>query len=201
MNETKETSGQPDQNASGVDQETGSSDSVSAAESALQAHNRKILTELKNERNKRRETELTLQKIEEEKLLTQNQFKELAEKRAKEAADAKAELEKMKKTILYDKFKDAVRTEAVNMGVPSNAVNALIKSGDWSDVEVDQETFEVNGDQLKAALAKMQKEQDFFFVKSAKGVKDVQPGNGIPVGKPLNEMSREELSLLAKNYK
>jgi hypothetical protein len=195
MEESKETSGQPDQNASGDNQETSVEAKVSR-DSFLKA-----ISEKKSWQTKARDMELKLKELQEKELEQSNQFKELAEKRAKEADEYKKKYEGATKKYAYTIFEQAAKTEALKMGANEKALDAIIKAGDWSNVEIDYENMSVNSDQLKQAITDMTTKYDFFFQKKASPPKDVQPGNGMPVGKPLNEMSREELAQLAKNYK
>jgi hypothetical protein len=187
---TQETSGQPDQ-ASGENQETGT---PSGSEGFVKRESfMKALAEKKSAQAKLNEAMAQLKQIEEEKLSQTNQFQELAQKKSKEAEEYKAKLEQQSKTFAYKVFEKEAKNKALEMGANPKALDALIKSGDWSDVEINFETFEVNQEHLSSAIARMQKENDFFFAKSARPPKDVQPSNGSPVGKKPQEMSTDEL--------
>jgi hypothetical protein len=191
MEEVKETSGQPDQVAGGDAQENG--DKVSHV-SYLEA-----VKEKKGWQAKARAAEAKLRELEEKELAQSNQFKELADKKAKEAGEWKQKFEGATKKYAYTIFEQAAKSEALKMGANEKALEALIKAGDWSNVEIDYENMSVNGEQLKQALADMSKKYDFFFSKKASAPRDVQVGNNSPVGKSLSELSTSEIEKILKS--
>lgn len=197
MSDIKETSGQPDHAAGGDGQETGAqqnSNDFVKRDSFLKA-----LAEKKSAQAKANELAAKLKEFEEKELATSNQFQELAAKRSKEAEELKQKLDKQNKVFAYKVFEKEAKTKALEMGANPKALDALIKSGDFSEVEIDYENFEVNQEQLANAIARMQKENEFFFTKTAKTPKDVQLSNSLPTSKPLSEMSSSEIEKLLKS--
>ena len=191
MSEDSKTSGHPDQ-ASGDEQ--GSKDTV--AYSSYQ----KLLTEKKAEKAKREAMEAQLRDLQEKALAEQSQFKELYEKTKQEKDQLVDSLKKTKSQFAYQLFEKEAKRVAVEMGVRPEAADDFIKVADFQGVEVDPETFTVDPDRLKEAVARTQKSKGYLFKeKSAASPKDVTLGNGAIPSKPISELSSSDIEKLLKS--
>ena len=153
--------------------------------------------EAKKHRQNNAELKARLDAIENERLAEQGKHKEMAEK-------YKARVEHLEKESRESKAKSALR--AVESQVKAEATklgcvdpDALLRLMDTSELDVDQESFSVEGSSMKSALEKLQKEKSYLFQKSAASHRDLPPGNGKDGFKPktVKEMSlKEKLDML-----
>lgn len=138
------------------------------------------------------------------RLTEQGKFKESAEEWQKKAMTADEEKKKLAQNFGMKIFSSEVKTTALQMGATPEAVDDILKVGDWSDVEIGED-FSVDKEKLKGALSKLQTAKPWFFTKSATAPKDVNPSNDKVVaagGKSLSEMTAAELKEYAlKNFK
>ena len=185
----KETSGQPDQNSSGENNQETEQEAKVSRDSFLKA-----VSEKKSWQTKARDLEAKLKEIEEKQLSEGQEFKTLYEKTKKELDENKTNSDKAKKLFAYKVFEREATEVARQKGADERALKAILKAGDFSEVEIDYDTFEINRGQLEEAITKMQKDSPFFFTKKASAPKDVSPGNGGSVGgKPLSELTKDEI--------
>lgn len=191
MSEDSKTSGQT-ASASGTEQD--GKDSVQYSTYA------KVLSEKKNEQAKRQALEAQLKELTEKKLAEDSQFKELYEKKKREADELADSLKKTKNQFAYQLFEKEAKRVAVEMGVRPEAADDFIKVADFQGVEIDPETFSVDPERLKEAVARTQKVKGYLFKeKAASSTKDVTPGGaGIP-SKPIQEMTPAEIEKLLKS--
>lgn len=159
----------------------------------------KLLAETKKERLERRALEERLKLEEDKKLSEQSQFKELAEKYKRELDAEKQRLQKVAKNVAKKEFSTVVKQKALELGANPAVIDDLIKVGDWSGIDVQEQitdedvSFSVDASKVTEALARMQKEKPIYFTKTATAPRDVVLGNGTVKPKDLNEMSREDI--------
>lgn len=123
----------------------------------------KILKEKKNamERVRTLEQELenyksTMSKIEEDKLLEQKKFQEIAEKRKQEADQWKTKFDESQKMIVDSIKTGAIKTELLKLGIDPKYSGDAIKLIDLNKIHYDNETRVVIGaeDEAKVLLEK-----------------------------------------------
>lgn len=127
-------------------------------------------------------------------LSEQGKYKELNDSLSKKLKDLEQKNEQSTKIFAKQVFSKEAKALAIQLGAMPEAVDDLIKTGDWSEVEID-ESFNVNEKQLKDALAKIQKAKPYYFKKDVKQVKDVNTGHSASSGSPKDfaKMSKDEL--------
>jgi hypothetical protein len=130
-------------------------------------------------------------------LVEQGKYKDALEAKIKAEADLKAKLTEKDKTFAKTIFNAEVKKLAVELGAMPEALEDIVKVGDWTPVQIDTDNYSVNRDQLKEALNKLQKDKPFYFKKGASNVRDVQSsasgGARNANGKTVDQMSKEEL--------
>lgn len=168
-------------------------------------HLEKVLKEKKNAVERLREVELENKKLKEEKLFTQQQFKELAEMRAREAEEWKGKYENQNEIIKSGTINSTLRNELMKLGLDtSNQANIdlALKSIDKSIVQVDSETGTVLGAAEAAKKFHLEYSHLGFFSKKSLGVNHSAPSADIPKTKTINEMTaREKAEYLASLIK
>lgn len=120
-----------------------------------------------------------IQEIENSKLDEQGKFKDLYEKTAKELqaardAEKNAKLSYAKKVITSQFSQAAIQAGCQNT---EHLVKFASTLGILEELDVDNESFEVSQDSLKAALEKAQKELPYLFTRTAPVVKDGVPSS------------------------
>lgn len=193
MSEEKETSGQPDQSASGT-----SGDKV-----AYETY-RKTLEEAKRAKAEREELKARLEELEKAKLEETGQVKELAERLKKENAELQLKFKNSAKQFGKVLLEKEVKSVASSFGVRPEALDDLVKIGPFKEFQVNED-FSVDSEKLKEILSGMRKEKPYLFVESKPAPKDVNPhGGGTSSGSvDLGKMSKEELIkfAMAQNIK
>jgi len=126
-------------------------------------------------------------------LAEQGKYKEALEgvlKSKREIEDAlKAKDAAYAKTI----FQKEVKQLALTMGARKEALDDIVKVGDWSSVEID-ESFNLNTEQLKTQIANLAKSKPYFFATGAQKPGDVHLSAGTFSGeKPVKELTKDEL--------
>lgn len=194
MSEEKETSGQPDQNASG----TSTGDKV-----AYETY-RKTLEEAKRAKAEREELKAKLEELEKAKLEETGQVKELADRLKKENAELQLKFKNSAKQFGKVLIEKEVKSVASAFGVRPEALDDLVKIGPFKEFQVNED-FTVDSEKLKEILSGMRKEKPYLFVESKSAPKDVNPqGGGSATGSvDLSKMSKEELIkfAMAQNIK
>lgn len=187
--QTKETSGQPDLVVGDTNQESGGKDTV-----AYETY-RKTVGEVKALKAKLSEFMAKETEREQATLAEQGKYKEALDSASKRVKDLETALDTKTKIFGRQVFTKEAKSVALQMGVRQEALDDIVKIGDWSGVEVDEE-FNINQTQLKDAISKLSKEKPYFFQKSATSPKDVNPTNSSAlVGNKKNpvDMSRDDL--------
>lgn len=109
-------------------------------------------------------------------LSEQGKYKEALEAETKRRKDVETKLADKDKTYARQIFTKEAKSVALQMGAKPEALDDIVKVGNWSDIEIDQETFTINQEQLKDSMAKLQKDKPFFFGNTATSPKTVQTG-------------------------
>jgi hypothetical protein len=187
MSESKETSGQPDQKASGENQE--------GANLVSYDTHRKLLGEKKALQAKLAEFEMREKEKEQELLAEQGKWKELAEEKGKKLSESEKKYNEALKTFGRQVFVKEAKAVALQLGADPQGVDDLIKVGDWSSVEIGDD-FKVNEQQLKESIARMQKEKPLFFKKQVSAPKDVNASADLMLEGKDSDKINYELELL-----
>lgn len=162
---------------------------------------RKAIGELKALKSKIGEYEAREQEREQSVLAEQGKYKEALESSIKKQKDLEAALEAKEKAFAKKIFTKEVQELAIQFGARKEALDDIVKVGDWSNVEID-ENFSINKDQLKAQIANLSKAKPFFFVNNAHPPRDVSTStSGVPTGKGVQEMTKDEILAQLRNLK
>jgi hypothetical protein len=189
-----------DQNGSGG--APNADDSVDGKESAKGSvaydTYRKTVGEVKSLKSQLAEYKAKEAELEQAKLTEQGKYKEALDAAQKKAKELEDKLQNSTKLFTKNLFTKEAKAVAMQMGAVDSALDDIVKVGDWSSVEID-ENMQVNSEQLKEAMAKLAKEKSFFFKKTPTSPKDVNPNGGAPgISKKLEDLSTEELIKLIK---
>lgn len=193
MSEENQSSGQPDQ-TSGQNPEK--------KDFVKHETYMKVLSEAKAAKAKLAEFEAQVERDRQAKLEAEGKSKELAEEYKRKFEEAEKKSMTFAKTYGQKVFTAETKSVALELGANPEAVEDLIKTGDWSDVEIGQD-FSVDREKIKASLVRMQQQKPWFFRSQVTPPRDVNPGSKVATGsKSPNEMSVEELIEFAKkNFK
>lgn len=154
---------------------------------------RKAIGELKTLKSKMSEYEAREQEREQSLLAEQGKFKEALESAISKKKELEQALEAKEKAFAKKIFTKEVQEVALSLGARKDALDDIVKVGDWSSVEID-ENFAINKDQLKAQIANLSKSKPFYFSGSATAPRDVNTSTGsAPASKKLEDMSIDEL--------
>jgi hypothetical protein len=136
-------------------------------------------------------------------LAEQGKFKEALDGALKEKLDLKQKLEAKEKSFAKSMFEAEAKKMALEFGAMPDALDDIVKVGDWSSVEIDTDNFRINSDQLKESMSKLQKEKSFFFKKNAQAPNDVHTSasGSMPKAKGLGELSKDEIMAQLKALK
>lgn len=163
---------------------------------------KKVLSEAKNTKARLAELEAEIEAQKQAKLQEEGKFKELADANEKRAKEAEEKALKTAKTYGQKIFTSDVKAMAKELGANPDALEDIVRIGDWSKVEFDAENHETNRDQLKAALLEMQKSKPYLFGKKVVAPKDVSPGKGgVEKTHDFSKMSVEELVAFGRQNK
>lgn len=157
--------------------------------------------EAKKFRQENAELKRRLDEAEAAKLTEQGNFKEIAEKAQKKAAELEKELKSTKGSFAFKSVSNQVATEALRLGCIDT--DALIKLTDLSDLEV-KEDYSVEPDSIKSLLDAMVKTKPFLFKKADPKISDgLPPGRGTGGGgkKELKDLTLEEKMALLDSGK
>lgn len=157
----------------------------------------KAIGEIKSLKSKLNDFMSKEQEREQSILSEQGKFKELNQSLSSKLKDSETKLEQMQKTFAKSIFSKEAKNIAMQMGAMPEALEDLVKTGDWSEVEIDEQ-FNINENQLKEAIGKIQKSKPYFFKKDVKRVQDVNINNGASGKLDLNSMSKEDIIKLLK---
>ncbi len=193
MSTDQSTSGAPNQNASGDDE--GKKDVV-----AYDTY-RKAIGEVKATKAKLAEYEAMIETERQAKLSEQGKYKEQAEDLMKKLSEKDLQIKKTVQTFGRKVFEQETKQIALQLGARTEAVDDILKVGDFSDVEID-ENFSINKEQLKMKVEELAKAKPYFFANSPSKINDVVPsGKSQGSTSDLSKLSREEILALLKNAK
>ncbi|HNC40323.1 MAG TPA: hypothetical protein PK522_00915 [Nitrosomonas sp.] len=162
---------------------------------------RKVLGEAKSLKAKLAEYETKEAEREQSILAEQGKLKEALDLSIKKQKELEANLSAKDKAFAKKVFTKEVESVALQLGARKEALEDIVKVGDWSSVEIDED-FTINQEQLKASLANLAKSKPFYFVGNPKAPSDVSTAaNGAPKGKALNELTKEDILAQLKNLK
>lgn len=184
-----------------IEEKSGVSDSASTVASGESSEKdvvkydtyRKAIGELKTLKSKMSEYEAREQEREQSLLAEQGKFKEALESAISKKKELEQALEAKEKAFAKKIFTKEVQEVALSLGARKDALDDIVKVGDWSSVEID-ENFSINKEQLKAQIANLSKSKPFYFSGSATAPRDVNTSTGsAPASKKLEDMSIDEL--------
>ncbi len=160
----------------------------------MRAHQTKLLSEAKTAKARVAELEAKEQEREQNLLAEQGKYKEALESEVKKRKDSEAALDAKDKAFAKKIFTKEVQEIALSLGARKDALDDIVKIGDWSSVEID-ENFSINQEQLKAQITALTKSKPFYFSGGATPPRDVNTSaNGAPAsGKKLEDMSTAEI--------
>lgn len=154
---------------------------------------RKAIGELKSIKAKMSEYEAKEQEREQSVLAEQGKFKEALESALSKKKELEQALEAKEKAFAKKIFTKEVQEVALSLGARKDALDDIVKVGDWSSVEID-ENFSINKEQLKSQIASLSKSKPFYFASNAAAPRDVNTtSTAAPADKKLEQMSIDEL--------
>lgn len=153
---------------------------------------RKAIGELKSIKAKMSEYEAKEQEREQSLLAEQGKFKEALESAISKRKELEQALEAKEKAFAKKIFTKEVQEVALSLGARKDALDDIVKVGDWSSVEID-ENFSINKEQLKSQIASLSKSKPFYFAGSAAAPRDVNTTSKAVTDKKLDDLSIEEL--------
>lgn len=155
---------------------------------------RKAIGELKSLKAKMNEYEAKEQEREQALLAEQGKFKEALESALNKKKELEHALEAKEKAFAKKIFTKEVQEVALSLGARKDALDDIVKVGDWSSVEID-ENFSINKDQLKSQIASLSKSKPFYFASSVAAPRDVNTSSigSAPTEKKIEDMSIDEL--------
>lgn len=169
-------------------EQTANAEAVNTAEqtetTASPELNERLLAESKQYKKKFQEAKAKLEELEKSKLQEQSKFKELYEK-------TEEKYQSLYKSLIKEKVKTAVVDKASKAGCVS--VEDLLKLGNTSLLQIDEETLEVQGADVFVEEAKKEKPYLFAMAKTST-INSATPG-GVVKGsqKSYKEMSKDEI--------
>jgi hypothetical protein len=154
---------------------------------------RKAIGELKSIKAKMSEYEAKEQEREQSVLAEQGKFKEALESALSKKKELEQALEAKEKAFAKKIFTKEVQEVALSLGARKDALDDIVKVGDWSSVEID-ENFSINKEQLKSQIASLSKSKPFYFASNAAAPRDVNTSStAAPADKKIEQMSIDEL--------
>lgn len=153
---------------------------------------RKVLGEAKSLKQKISEYEAKEQEREQSVLAEQGKFKEALEQERKARLQTEESLKATEKAFAKKIFTKEVQELALQFGARKEALEDIVKVGDWTSVEMD-ENFSVNQEQLKTAITNLSKSKPYYFSSATPAPRDVNLSSNAPKGKSLNEMTKAEI--------
>lgn len=162
---------------------------------------RKTVGEVKSLKAKLAEIETEREQERLSKLSEQGKYKEQSEDLIKKLDEKNNQVKKVVLTFGRKVFESEAKTLALGMGARPEAVEDILKVGNWDDVEIDDE-FNVNRDQLKLKIEELSKTKPYFFGNTQSGPKNIIPSSNTKNNKTdLSKLSLDELRELAKQIK
>jgi hypothetical protein len=134
-------------------------------------------------------------------LAEQGKYKEALEGALKSKREIEEALKAKDAAYARTIFQKEVKQLALTMGARKEALEDIVKVGDWSSVEID-ESFNLNTEQLKTQLANLAKSKPYFFTTGAQKPGDVHLSAGAFSGeKPAKDLSKDEIIEKLKTLK
>jgi hypothetical protein len=134
-------------------------------------------------------------------LAEQGKYKEALEGALKSKREIEEALKAKDAAYARTIFQKEVKQLALTMGARKEALEDIVKVGDWSSVEID-ESFNLNTEQLKTQLANLAKSKPYFFTTGAQKPGDVHLSAGAFSGeKPAKDLSKDEIINKLKTLK
>jgi len=162
---------------------------------------RKVLSEAKSTKAKLAEYEARESEREQAILAEQGKYKEALDNSVKKQNEFKAALEAKDKAFAKKVFTKEIEAVALTFGARKEALEDIVKVGDWSGVEID-ENFSINQEQLKASISNLSKSKPFYFISNAVAPRDVNTSqSGAPSSKSVNDMTVDEIKAQLRNLK
>lgn len=154
----------------------------------------KAIGEIKALKSKLNEFQAKEHEREQTVLAEQGKYKEALENALKSKRDIEEALKAKDAAYAKTVFQKEVKALAVQMGARKEALEDIVKVGDWSSVEID-ESFNLNVDQLKTQIANLAKSKPYFFTNTASKPGDVHVSAGkFESGeKSIKELSKDEI--------
>lgn len=198
MEESKGSSAAPNHDVSDIDQ--GTKDTVSYDTY------RRVVSEAKKAKEIAAQMKAEREADEQARMAEQNKWKELAEKLQKDLKDKEETIKRKDAMVIQSNLKQSIGRFAKDLGANENALDEIFVVGKtkelFKDIEVSSD-YQINGEQVKSALAKLAESSPWFFQKQVAPPKDVNPGSK-PSGVTPNDLAKlsyEELIALGKNAK
>lgn len=162
---------------------------------------RKAVGEVKSAKAKIAEYEAREAEREQAVLAEQGKYKEALDNSVKKQNEFKAALEAKDKAFAKTVFTKEIEAVALSFGARKEALEDIVKVGDWSSVEID-ENFSINQEQLKAQISNLSKSKPFYFISNAAAPRDVNTSpSGAPSSKSVNDMTVDEIKAQLRNLK
>ncbi len=147
-----------------------------------------ILSDLKKEREKRRELETKFQELERQKLEAEGKKDELIQNYKKQLDTYKQQIT----TSIKSKVEGQIEMKARELGCVDTEL--LLKSADVNSVEVDNTSFKVTDpESVQMMIEQVRKSKPYLFKQAGPEIRDGIPSNNKQPAKAFHEMTREEL--------
>mgnify|MGYP003423246107 CR=1 FL=1 len=130
-------------------------------------------------------------------LSEQGKYKEALDAATKKQKELEITLKEKEKVFARNIFTKEAKSVALQMGAMPEALEDIVKVGNWSDVEIDDK-FEINNDQLKEAVSRLQKEKPFYFKKDSSSPRTVDSRTTSVKQKDNDDLSIDEIKARLK---
>lgn len=154
----------------------------------------RVLSEKKKRDQEVKDLRTKLNEFETNSLEAKGELQKLNDQLKKQVSELNMEKDRLSKSFAWNSVQSQIKAVAAQSGCVD--MEALVKLGDWSTVEVDQD-FKVDESQVKMAIETSQKKYPYLFKKQVPGVKDKSPSNSDPSShlskKDLTKLSAEQL--------
>jgi hypothetical protein len=178
-NKDESASGAVDETAESDVNETETDDSGAGGDERSKGKsnpNKKILGELKSERQKRRELEERLNQLESDKLKAEGNKDELIKSLQTKLEKSEKRTKELYGSMAQKTLNAQIKAEATKAGcIDPDAVMAL---ADLSDLEVDAETFEADAEAVTEMITGLKKSKPYLFSKPGPKINTKLPGGG-----------------------
>lgn len=163
---------------------------------------RRAIGEVKQLKAKLAEIEAERERENQLKLAEQGKYKEQAENLFKKLSEKEEQIKNVVTTFGKRVFETEAKSLALGLGARPEAIDDILKVGNWDDVEID-EHFNINKDQLKLKIEELSKTKPWFFVSNTKAPQTVIPSNKATGNnvRDLSKLSLDEIRELAKQMK